>query len=249
MFSYLTFQVDHHAKNSKKYWVIYGDVWLRLCHKLLHKSITCMNIIKWSWYEAEYGLHTFKDPNLLWFQTNHILEHSMVHIMETLETIVPLLDIHTLKKLRHDPYPSWEKMQVLQNYCNNFCKILQENALTLKNSCKIFARVVVFFAKFLQELYSVWTNLFQNVFVIGLKESDTYVSKFRVFLHKNVKGILQSTQNQAFRVGSENRHEWSYPKGRDNNFGKKLFHFVFLFRQIKPLKNIWFQKILYSLCF
>ena len=32
---------------------------------------------------------------------------------------------------------SWEKMQLLQNYCNNFCKILQENAISLTNSCKI----------------------------------------------------------------------------------------------------------------
>ena len=47
-------------------------------------------------------------------------------------------------------------------------------------------------------------NLFHNVFVIALKESDTYVSKFRVFLYKKVKGILQSIQNQAFLVSSEN---------------------------------------------
>ena len=33
--------------------------------------------------------------------------------------------------------PSCEKMQLLQNYCKNFCKILQENASTLANSCKI----------------------------------------------------------------------------------------------------------------
>ena len=90
-------------------------------------------------------------------------------------------------------------MQLLQNYCKNFCKILQENALTLTNSCKIlqdmlgsckiFARDVCFFANFLQVLYSVWTNLFHNVFVIALKESDTYISKFRVFVYKKVKGI------------------------------------------------------------
>ena len=117
-------------------------------------------------------------------------------------------------------------MQLSQNYCINFCKILQENALTLTNSCKIFARVVffckifarvvffckffarcgsflqnfckrwVFFAKFLQELYSVWTNLFHSVLLIALK--------VRVFLNQHVIGILQSIQNQPFRVGSEN---------------------------------------------
>ena len=62
----------------------------------------------------------------------------------------------------------------------------------------------MFFAKFLQELSSVWTNLFHNVFDIALKESDTYVSKFRVFLYKKVESILQSIHNQTFRVGSEN---------------------------------------------
>ena len=31
---------------------------------------------------------------------------------------------------------------------------------------------------------------------------------------------------------------------RWRNFGKKLFHFVFVFRQIQPLQNIWFQKFL-----
>ena len=50
--------------------------------------------------------------------------------------------------------PSWEKMKFLQNYCKNFCKILQENALTLTNSCKTlqnmlgFARVVCFLQNF-----------------------------------------------------------------------------------------------------
>ena len=62
----------------------------------------------------------------------------------------------------------------------------------------------MYFAKVLQELYLVWTKVFHNVFVIALKESDTYVSKFRVFFYKNVTGILQSIQNQAFRVGWEN---------------------------------------------
>ena len=97
-------------------------------------------------------------------------------------------------------------MELLQNYCKKFCKILQEIALTLTNSCKILARVVlvlqnfckicVFFAKFLQELYSSWTNLFHNVFVIALKVS--------VFLYQYVNGTLQSIQNQPFRVGSDN---------------------------------------------
>ena len=100
-------------------------------------------------------------------------------------------------------------MQLLQNYCKNFCKILQENALLLTNSCKICLNLVKFLqnhttlAKLLQELYSVWTNLGDNVFVITLKESDTYVTKFRVLLCKNIMEILQSIQDQAFRVGSE----------------------------------------------
>ena len=87
-----------------------------------------------------------------------------------------------------------KKMQLLKNYCENFCKILQENALTLTKSCKMFgscknfARVVCFFfEKFLQELYSVWANLFHKVFVIALKEPDPLVSKFRVHPYKNVK--------------------------------------------------------------
>ena len=71
--------------------------------------------------------------------------------------------------------PSWENMQLLQNYCKNFCKILQENALTWANSCKIFARVVlfckswVFFVKFLRE-FCVLCKIFARV-VISLDES------------------------------------------------------------------------------
>ena len=75
--------------------------------------------------------------------------------------------------------------------------------LPLTKSLNIFARVV-FFAKFLRELYSIWTNLFHNVFVFALQESDTYVSNFRVFLYKNVKAILQSIKDQVFHVGSDN---------------------------------------------
>ena len=43
------------------------------------KSMEYMNIINWAYYEAEYALHVFKDLSLVWFQTNHTLEHSMVH--------------------------------------------------------------------------------------------------------------------------------------------------------------------------
>ena len=71
----------------------------------------------------------------------------------------------------------------------------------------------MFSAKFLQELYSVWTTFIYNVFVIALKEYDTHVSQSRVFLYKNVKGIVQSIQNHAFRVGAEN--DKNDPKGQD----------------------------------
>ena len=96
-----------------------------------------------------------------------------------------------------------QELCLLQNFCNGcvffFAKFLQELCL-LQNFCKSS----VFFAKFLQELYSVWMNLFHNVFVIALKESNSYVSKFRVFLYQNVNGILQSIQNQPFRIGAVN---------------------------------------------
>ena len=124
--------------------------------------------------------------------------------------------------------------------------------MTLRNSCKIFARdvfflqnfckICVFFAKFLQKLYSVWTNLFHNVFVIALKESDTYVPKFRVFLNKNVRGILQSIQNQDFRVGSEKRQEWFYPKGRDKE--KNCFILYLYSDKLSHYKRYDFRKFL-----
>ena len=41
-------------------------------------------------------------------------------------------------------YHSWEKMQLLQNYCWNSCKILQD----MFGSCKNFARVVCILQKF-----------------------------------------------------------------------------------------------------
>ena len=101
-------------------------------------------------------------------------------------------------------------MQLLKNYCKNFCKILQENALTLTNSCKILqdmfgsckkiARVVCFFCK----IFSRVVFSLDDDFVIALKDSDTYGSKFRVLLYISVNGILQSIQKQAFRTGTEN---------------------------------------------
>ena len=94
-------------------------------------------------------------------------------------------------------------LQDLARECINIDKLLQDLARHVWILQK-FCKSGVFFAKFLQELYSVCTNLFHNVFVIALKESDTYVSKFRVLLFKNVEGMLQSIQNQAFRVCSEN---------------------------------------------
>ena len=36
-----------------------------------------MNIIYWPEYGPEYGLLVFKDPNLVYFQTNHTLEHGL----------------------------------------------------------------------------------------------------------------------------------------------------------------------------
>ena len=62
-------------------------------------------------------------------------------------------------------YPSWEKMQLLQNYCENFCKILQENASTLTNSCKICLAL----AKILREL-CIFCKIFARV-VSSLDES------------------------------------------------------------------------------
>ena len=133
-------------------------------------------------------------------------------------------------------------MQLLQNYCKNFCKILQENALKLTNSCKIFARVGCFFAKFLQELNSVGTNFFHNIFVIAVED---YLFKFRVFRYKNVTGILQSIQNHAFRVGSEKRQQWSYARGRDKvTLEKHCFILYFYSDKLSHYKTYDFKKFL-----
>ena len=68
----------------------------------------------------------------------------------------------TFREISEIPYPCWEKMQLIQNYCKNFCKILQENALTLTNSCKIFARAVCFFCKiFASVVFSLDESLSQ----------------------------------------------------------------------------------------
>ena len=68
------------------------------------KSMEYMNIKNWAYYEAEYALHVFKVLSLVWFQTNHTLEHSMVQLMETLETITAFLNFHKLKRLQQDAY-------------------------------------------------------------------------------------------------------------------------------------------------
>ena len=51
-----------------------------------------------------------------------------------------------------------EKMQLSQNYCKNFCKILQENALSLTSSCKICSNLV----KFLQKNPPLLQNVLQE---------------------------------------------------------------------------------------
>ena len=145
----------------------------------------------------------------------------------------------------------WMRMKSLvEKKCNSYkiiaktsarsCKRMHYYWQTLAMSCKICLNLV----KFLQELYSVWTNLGHNIFVIALEESDTYVSKFCVFFCKNVQGISQSIQNLAFGVGSENGKNDLIQKDE-----KKIFHFVFLFRRIKPLQNIWVREIPYPWCF
>ena len=135
-------------------------------------------------------------------------------------------------------------MQLLQNYCKNFCKIFDKCInidKLLENFCESFVfskflqelcvfsmnffKSCVFLEKFCNSFFLVWTNHFHNVFVIALKQSDTYVSKFRVFLYKKLKGILQSNQNPAFHVGSEKRQEWSDPKGRDRSNCEKNVSF------------------------
>ena len=105
---------------------------------------------------------------------------------------------------------SWEKMQLLKNYSQNFCKILQENALSLTNSrkilqhmfesCKFFAKSTQLLQNILQELYSVWMNLAHNVFVIALNVSDTFQLYVRVqntLNRRKVHQILPSTVNYA----------------------------------------------------
>ena len=144
---------------------------------------------------------------------------------------------------------------IAKTFARSCTRKLTLNALTLTNSCKIFARVVLF-AKFLQDLCVFCKNLTRVVFsldesltqwfVIWLKESYTYIYKFRVFRNHNVNGFLQLIQNPPFRVGWENDRN---PKGRDKVILEIKFQCVFLFRQIKPLQTIWFQKIPYPWCF
>ena len=78
-------------------------------------------------------------------------------------------------------------MQLLQNYCKNLWKILRANALSLTNSCnnilqdmfescRNFLKNTPLLQNILQELYSVWTNLVHNIFVIEVNVSDTSLS-------------------------------------------------------------------------
>ena len=62
---------------------------------------------------------------------------------------------------------------------------------------------------------NVWTNLFHNVFVIALKESDTYVSQCRVFLYKKWSKNLTINSEPNFLRRLKKRQEWSNPNGRD----------------------------------
>ena len=150
-------------------------------------------------------------------------------------------------------------MQLLQNYCKNFCKILQENALTSTNSCKIkqdmfgscenFARVVCYFqelcvfAKFLQKLYSVWTNLIHNVFVIDVIASDTYVSKY-IPLQKckwNLTVFWEPRFTRRFGKGQQ----WSHLKGRNNiTLEKHCFTLYFYLDKLRYYKTYDFRKFL-----
>ena len=97
-------------------------------------------------------------------------------------------------------FPSWEKMQLLQNYCKNFYKILKENALSLTNSCKICFNLVKFLQKHsILAKYSarVIFNLGESCsqcFVIALNVSDTFL-RFVVSSKK-----LEEEANSRFRV-------------------------------------------------
>ena len=60
-------------------------------------------------------------------------------------------------------------------------------------------------AKNFAAVYSVLDESHSHVFVIALKESDTYVSKSRIFLYANVKGILQSIQNGRYHAKTDSK--------------------------------------------
>ena len=152
-------------------------------------------------------------------------------------------------------------MQLLQNYCKNFCKILQESAITVTNYSKILERVVLF-PKFLRELCVFLQNFckscvfFCKIFVRVVFSLDESLPQCFCYRSKSVciplpkcKRKLTVDSEPRFSRQFRKRQEWSYPKGRDEVILEKMVDFVFLFRQIKPLQNIWFQKNPYPWCF
>ena len=70
-------------------------------------------------------------------------------------------------------------------------------------SCRTFAKITPLLQNFLQELYSVWTNLVHNVFVTALNVSDTFPS-FVFSLTKMSKESNSRFRTTRLRVGSEN---------------------------------------------
>ena len=80
---------------------------------------------------------------------------------------------------------------------------MQEMALTLTNSGKLFARV-----EFLQE-FCLFSKIFATVVIQVERISLTMfffviALKVLVFLYQNLNGIFQSTQNQPVIIRSEN---------------------------------------------
>ena len=64
-------------------------------------------------------------------------------------------------------HPIWEKMQLSQSYCENFCKMLRENALSLTTSCKIRLNLIEFSQKrhtTLEEHFAIYIEFVRILF-------------------------------------------------------------------------------------
>ena len=137
-------------------------------------------------------------------------------------------------------------LQDLATECINIDKLLQDFARyvwILQNFCKScvflqnFCKSCVFLQNFCKSCIQ-FGQIFLNVFVIALKESDTYVLKFRLFLYENEKESFSRFRTTLFAPVLK------YDRNDKVTLDKNCFFLYFYSDKLGHYKTYDFRKFL-----